>query len=220
MEVIHPGMARTFFDQWFIAINAENKLPRVHDKKLTIVTLCALMELNMESIPNCLRDGWFGILGCVIKMFKELPKAIQGRLSLFFFHLIGFDLAIFGCWLARKELEQAMQEEVDTDDEGDDKFLNFADNEGKKTKRVSGHLVYGVFLDDVWDQDSAYMEVLAKEVSYTGLFFLENDSFCSKIRVLVFVNNLKIRRNVRMEIIISRTRKTTMRMRKTMMRKV
>jgi len=38
-------------------------------------------------------------------------------------------------WLARKELEQAMQEEADTDDEVDDKFLNFADNEGKKKKR-------------------------------------------------------------------------------------
>jgi len=84
MEVIHLGMAPTFFDQWFVAINAENKVPRVHDKKLMIVTLCALMELNMESIPTCLRDGWFGILGCVIKMFKELPKAIQGRLTIFF----------------------------------------------------------------------------------------------------------------------------------------
>jgi len=95
MEGIHPGMARTFFDQWFVAINAENKLPRVHDKKLTIVTLCALMELSMERIPNCLRDGWFGILGCVIKMFKELPKAIQGRLSFFCSRLIGFELIWF-----------------------------------------------------------------------------------------------------------------------------
>ena len=25
--------------------------------------------------------------------------------------------------------------------------------------------LWGFFLDDVWDQDSAYMEVLAKEVS-------------------------------------------------------
>jgi len=43
-------------------------------------------------------------------------------------------LVFFGWWLARKELEQAMQEEADTDDEVDDKFLNFADNEGKQKK--------------------------------------------------------------------------------------
>jgi len=41
----------------------------------------------------------------------------------------------------------------------------------KKKRNLFWHLVYGVFfIDDVWDQDSAYMKVLAKEVSYTGLF--------------------------------------------------
>jgi len=51
-------------------------------------------------------------------------------------------LVFFGWWLARKELEQAMQEEADTDDEVDDKFLNFADNEGKQKKR---EILFGVW---------------------------------------------------------------------------
>lgn len=59
-----------------------------------------------------------------------------------------------------------MQEEADTDDEVDDQFLNFADNEGEKKQSMRWLFSLWVFLDDVWDQDSAYMEVLAKEVSY------------------------------------------------------
>jgi len=35
---------------------------------------------------------------------------------------MGFDLVIFGYWSARKELEQVMQEEADTDDEVDTSF--------------------------------------------------------------------------------------------------
>lgn len=35
-----------------------------------------------------------------------------------------------------------MQEEADTDDEVDDKFLNFADNEGKQKKR---EILFGVW---------------------------------------------------------------------------
>ncbi|KAF9451856.1 ARM repeat-containing protein [Macrolepiota fuliginosa MF-IS2] len=125
METYRPNMARVFFDKWFAAINsAENKLPRVHDKKLTIVALCALLELSPEGIPVSLRDGWPGIIAGIIQTFKDLPKAIE----------------------ARKALEQALQEEVDSDDEADDKFLNLEDTE-----------------DDVWDQDSAYLEMLARE---------------------------------------------------------
>lgn len=36
----------------------------------------------------------------------------------------------------------------------------------KKEKFILASSLW-VLLDDVWDQDSAYMEVLAKEVSYT-----------------------------------------------------
>jgi len=124
MEAYPPGLARTFFDKWFAAINAENKLPRVHDKKLTIVALCALLELPLDRIPVNLRDAWPGIIAGLIRTFKDLPKAIE----------------------ARKALEQALQEEAESDDEIDDKFLNLEDTE-----------------DDVWDQDSAYLEMLARE---------------------------------------------------------
>jgi site-specific recombinase len=78
IETSRPGMVRTFFDKWFAAINAENRLPRVHDKKLSIMALCSLLEMDPSTIPETLRDGWSGIVAGVLKIFKDLPSAVEG----------------------------------------------------------------------------------------------------------------------------------------------
>ena len=78
MESSRPGMVRVFFDKWFAAINGENRLPRVHDKKLSIMALCALLEMDGSVIPETLREGWTGIVGGALKLFKDLPRAIEG----------------------------------------------------------------------------------------------------------------------------------------------
>lgn len=78
MERVSAGAARTFFDRWFASITAsDTKMPRVHDKKLSILTLAALMEMPAESVPESLREGWPGIVGGALKLFKDLPKAIE-----------------------------------------------------------------------------------------------------------------------------------------------
>lgn len=125
----HPNNPRLFFDKWFAAINSEksDKLPRVHDKKLTIVALCALLEVSPEGIPAGLREGWPGIVGGIIRTFKELPKAVEGA----FMPLVGRCKVLNVFYIARKALEQALQEDVESEEEPDDKFLNFADTEGK-----------------------------------------------------------------------------------------
>jgi hypothetical protein len=83
MESYRAGAARTFFDQWFSSIGSgESRLPRVHDKKLSIVALCALLELDPVDIPETLKEGWPGIVGGCLKLFQELPKAIEGMFDL------------------------------------------------------------------------------------------------------------------------------------------
>jgi len=124
MESYSSGMARVFFDKWFAAINTDSGLPRVYDKKLTIITLCALMELDPAGIPETLREGWPGIVAGALKVFKDLPKAVA----------------------ARKALEEAFEDESDDEGSDDGQYLNLNDEE-----------------EDVWDEESAYMELLAKE---------------------------------------------------------
>jgi importin-7 len=71
-------MARVFFNKWFAGINAENGLPRVYDKKLTIIALCTLMEMDPAGIPESLKEGWPGIVAGALRVFKDLPKALEG----------------------------------------------------------------------------------------------------------------------------------------------
>ncbi|KAJ7813098.1 armadillo-type protein [Mycena leptocephala] len=123
IDSTQPGMARKFFDTWFAAIGDHNKMPRVHDKKLSIMALCALLEMPAGAVPETLKDGWAGIVGGVLKIFKDLPEAIE----------------------ARKALEDLEEDEED-DDLVQEKILNMNEDD-----------------EDVWDEDSAYLEMLANE---------------------------------------------------------
>lgn len=81
MEASRPGRARVFFDMWFAAIQAaDKKLPRVHDKRLCIIALSALLELDEGAIPESLKAGWPELVRGTLTVFKDLPKAIAGAL--------------------------------------------------------------------------------------------------------------------------------------------
>ncbi|OJA08044.1 hypothetical protein AZE42_06688 [Rhizopogon vesiculosus] len=126
MEDYKPGFARVFFDRWFTAINGENKLPRVHDKKLGMLALCKLLEMEAVLIPNGLRDGRPGIVVGALNILMTLPQAVARH----------------------KELEDDLVEADNEEDKGDGSYLNLEGDEG----------------EDVWDEDSAYLEVMVKEV--------------------------------------------------------
>jgi hypothetical protein len=129
METKQAGTARKFFDLWFAAINGENKLPRVHDKKLSILTLSALMEVPAANVPDSLRDGWPGIVGGALRLFKDLPKAIEGALS-----ILPRDTYNGNTEMPHHTVRKALQAEYDAGEEIDDtyaeKLLNFNDEEG------------------------------------------------------------------------------------------
>ncbi|KAI9304897.1 armadillo-type protein [Cunninghamella echinulata] len=65
-----------FFTLWF---NTLDKFSRVHDKKLVIVALCALIELPTENVPASLQAGWSQVLAGIVTVFKTLPKAVENR---------------------------------------------------------------------------------------------------------------------------------------------
>ena len=78
MEANHPGRARAFFDQWFALIHEDKGLPRVHDKKLSIAAICALLDVDPSAVPPSLREGWTGMVKAALLVFADLPRAIEG----------------------------------------------------------------------------------------------------------------------------------------------
>lgn len=80
MESIRPRTSRLVFDKWFEAIEKPTGLPRVHDKKLSIMALCALLEMDSAAIPEPIREGWPQIVAGALHIFKDLPKSVEGKL--------------------------------------------------------------------------------------------------------------------------------------------
>ncbi|KAJ7743659.1 hypothetical protein B0H14DRAFT_2637404 [Mycena olivaceomarginata] len=120
------GFPPKFFDLWFAAIN-NHKMPHMHNKRLAIMALCALLEMAPGAVPESLNDGWLGIAGGMLKIFRDLLEAAHKALE---------------------ELEGGNNDH----DLVNRKILNM--NKDDK---------------DVWDKDSAYLEMLANEAATTSL---------------------------------------------------
>lgn len=77
----------------------------------------------------------------------------------------------------RKAIEEAYAEEVDSDDflvEDETKYLNMNEEEGECAASPSADFELMSDTEDVWDEDSAYLEMLAKEVFYRSISWTTN----------------------------------------------
>ncbi|CCO31401.1 putative importin c550,11 [Rhizoctonia solani AG-1 IB] len=73
--------ARPVFDRWFVALR-NGSLARVHDKKLSLLAFCELLKLERDRVPADLLDGWVGIVGGILQLLEEYPKAVENRQKL------------------------------------------------------------------------------------------------------------------------------------------
>lgn len=127
MESVQPGTSRVFFDKWFEAIRDDKRLPRVHDKKLTILALCALLEMDPVAVPEPIKEGWPQIISGILSIFKDLPHAIEG---MFVCPVAQTSVTDADHLSARKELEASFQADSESDVEWEDGLLNLNDSEG------------------------------------------------------------------------------------------
>ncbi|KAF8875951.1 armadillo-type protein [Mucidula mucida] len=104
----------------------EPLLRRVHDKRLSILAICALLELDAANVPPALRGDWPKLIEMGVKLFKDYAEAVK----------------------ARKSLEATLETEEDVEDDEDELEGMLNDDEDGQ---------------DVWDADSAYLEMLAQE---------------------------------------------------------
>ncbi|KAG9245341.1 nonsense-mediated mRNA decay protein-like protein [Calycina marina] len=66
----------TFFSTWFSNID---NFTRVHDKKLSISAIVALLALNPEQVPISVQQGWPRLLQGIVRLFQTLPAAAKNR---------------------------------------------------------------------------------------------------------------------------------------------
>ncbi|KAL6871383.1 armadillo-type protein [Trichoderma novae-zelandiae] len=70
------GWTNRFFSLWFGSMSS---FTRVHDKKLCIVAISALLGLNHEQVPASISVGWPRLLQGITELFRTLPSAMRNR---------------------------------------------------------------------------------------------------------------------------------------------
>ncbi|EEY15862.1 importin-7 [Verticillium alfalfae VaMs.102] len=65
-----------FFSLWFGSMST---FSRVHDKKLCIVAISALLSLPPDQVPQSVSVGWPRLLQGITELFKTLPSAMKNR---------------------------------------------------------------------------------------------------------------------------------------------
>ena len=72
------GWTNKFFSSWFSNIES---FSRVHDKKLSICAISALLTLKADEVPASVHQGWPRLLQGVVRLFQTLPTALKSGLS-------------------------------------------------------------------------------------------------------------------------------------------
>lgn len=70
------GWTNKFFSWWFSSIDS---FTRVHDKKLSIAAIVALLTLNADQVPVSVQQGWPRLLQGIVRLFQTLPTATKNR---------------------------------------------------------------------------------------------------------------------------------------------
>lgn len=70
------GWSNTIFNTWFSNIK---RFSRVHDKKLIVLALCALIGLPIEQVPPTLQPAWPRLLQVAVEVLQSLPAAQKYR---------------------------------------------------------------------------------------------------------------------------------------------
>lgn len=71
------GWTNRFFSLWFGSMGS---FTRVHDKKLCIIAISALLSIHHDAVPESIKVGWPRLLQGVTELFRTLPAAQKSKL--------------------------------------------------------------------------------------------------------------------------------------------
>ncbi|KAG8626532.1 hypothetical protein KVT40_005477 [Elsinoe batatas] len=126
------GWTNKFFSLWFSSIDM---FTRVHDKKLSICAISALLVIPADQIPQSVQPGWPRLLQGMVRLFQTLPAAEKNREE------------------ATKEDDLGLSGEYDDDEEDEwEAEVDWTNEEGDDTA-------------DVKDESTAYLDFLSQQAS-------------------------------------------------------
>ncbi|KAF9433333.1 hypothetical protein BGZ76_009597 [Entomortierella beljakovae] len=137
------GWTQRFFEVWFTNLD---KFSRVHDKKLSIFALCAILSVPANQLPSTLQSGWPQVLTGILRNFEGLPIA-QAK---------------------RKEMEKMYNIVSDDDDEDDDDDYVGGDDDDDDEDDDEEEAEEEEWVDDeedVYDEGHEYLEFLAQQAA-------------------------------------------------------
>jgi len=137
------GWTNKFFSLWFGSIDS---FTRVHDKKLSIAAIVALLTLNVDQVPASVQTGWPRLLQGIVRLFQTLPAAQKKRDE-----ILKDDFPLDGSayddddeedWAG--EDDTAWNEETEPEEETDAKdestaYLEFLNEEAQKFQNLEDH---------------------------------------------------------------------------------
>ena len=164
------GWTNKFFSLWFSSIDT---FRRVHDKKLCICAISALLTLRADQVPQSVQTGWPRLLTGVTMLFKTLPAAVKIRED---------------ATRASDSLGDGLDDDYADAEDDEDEDWNVADAEwtGEEETAEEG---------DIRDESAAYLEFLNQEVSSSSSqpLRLQCQSILISSRLKSLVNWLRMR---------------------------
>lgn len=136
------GWTNKFFSAWFSNID---NFRRVHDKKLSIAAISSLLTLKGNDVPPSIQQGWPRLLQGVTRLFQTYPSALKHREE------------------ATRESDYTFDEEDDDELEGETEWDGEVEWNDQDEAEGAGD-------DDVADENTAYLDFLSQEVSFSYPF--------------------------------------------------
>jgi len=144
------GWTNKFFSLWFSSID---NFTRVHDKKLCISAICALLSLAPQDVPVSVQQGWPRLLQGVVRLFQTLPAALKSK-------LYKDDMPSMG------DADHGLDREEAKKDDNFDFAADYDDEEeDEEWEQEVDWNAEGDEQEDIKDESAAYLEFLNEEVS-------------------------------------------------------
>lgn len=163
-----------FFSLWFGSMDS---FSRVHDKKLCIVAIASLLNLNPDQIPASVSTGWPRLLSGITSLFKTLPHALKNREEAlkddFTFDSGAYDYEDEDEWGEDEANWNAAEEGgEETNDARDEStaYLEFLNEEAQKFSQIENQYREADDSDDELGEDSVLLESPLDKVEVYQLF--------------------------------------------------